>query len=939
MKGVSSLGAVLVSNLLIYTMEEIDINTESISGGLLPNDPIDIENRLENIFFSILDTLRGAWDSTNSAHVLLTLIFYKRILSLVEENAIDFIQIDPEDLKVMKELNSRLLQDRSKAFGDMRYALINIARQNPQLENIFAPLVVALEREDDLQHLGRVFWMLDEYDFSTQHFPVAAFGTFFNKALNSAAARAGNHHGYLSGPDFLYELLSRLACPKAGETVFDPVVGQGSSLVELYQQCKALRFVAMEKDLNAWALCKMNLIMNGIYDAELSCENALLSANSDAETADIALGHFQFGLTLETRMIKNRPYISIPFEVTHSTETDCNNLYIQLMLYKLKAEGRMLVILPITALFKDREDRKLREFLLRRDWVEAVVTLPGGILYTTAVPVAILIVNKNKSAERKSNVLFVNASSLEVNSKSKMYNSLSEEHVDCIVEIFKSYNNECDGYLTQHVAVIDTEKVIANNCNLNAKRYAAPFIRELERLSSQGSLLQLSSIFKAASPAVWVDKSDHTLLSLPFVAKEDVALSFADHQLQIRKLRTFNQQEEAEGRLVRESVLILNRSGNRIRVSFFEYRGSPILMSRQLMVFGINESVVFVEYLVLQLHTPLFEQQLNMFKSDHESNAMSEGVFAQLQIVLPAMSTQEKMIKDTKLLLLQEEEQKVENLRHRLNLDKQEAQTKQSKIISSLQHELGNRLPAILNEFKNLRDYLRDKADYAEQIDMKEPIFPVFEDEMLNDSGADNLGQVLQRIESMLIHSINSIDATGHIIRAEKERMKLQYVEIKSFLGELAQLYASDKRFSLQIEVVQDESGKELTISTMLDKAQMTTAFGNLIENAKVHGFVENKKYLICFRVGLSPDKREVIIEYKNDGRPFPKNFSFQDFISYGQYAGDTGHSGIGGYLISQIIENHDGTLMYREKTDKHDPFKVQFEIVLPHRKTVENRK
>ena len=192
---------------------------------------------------------------------------------------------------------------------------------------------------------------------------------------------------------------------------------------------------------------------------------------------------------------------------------------------------------------------------------------------------------------------------------------------------------------------------------------------------------------------------------------------------------------------------------------------------------------------------------------------------------------------------------------------------------------------------------------------------------------------MLQRIEAMLVHGISAIDATGHIIRAEKERMNLEYVNIREFLTEIAQLFAADKRFSIQVEAEQDESGRELPIATLIDKTQMTTALSNLIENAKVHGFIENKKYLVCFRVGLSPDKREVIIEYKNDGRPFPKNFSFQDFISYGNYAGDTGHSGIGGYLINQIIENHDGSLMYREKVDKHDPFKVQFELALPNRK------
>lgn len=908
------------------------LNRESISGGPVPAELTDSENKLENLFYSILDTLRGAWDSANSAHVLLTLFFYKRIVSLSEEDEINFIKIDPEDFKVMKAFSGRMMQDKSSAFSDLRYALINIARQNPQIENIFAPLVVTLEREEDMQHLARVFWMLDEADFSTFSFSVEYFGNFFNKTLNSAATRSGNNQNFLAGPDFIYELLAKLAAPRDGETCYDPSAGQGTILVELYRENKNLDFIAQEKDLNAFALCKMNLIMNGIYDAFLQNENALLAAQAEPETVDVALGHFPFGLSLETRLIKNRPYISIPFEVTHSTETDCNNLYIQLMLQRLKPDGRMLALMPISSLFKDREERKLREYLLRRDWVEAVVTLPGGILYSTGTPLSILIVNKRKPKNRTAKVLFINASTLEVNSKSRMYNRLSDEHVSCIVGIYQNYSNECETYLTKHVAIVDCEKVIANNFNLNAKRYAAPFIRELERLSQLGNLVQLSQVFRLLSPAVWVDKSDHTLLMLPFVSKDDVALSFADHQLSLQKLRVFNSQDELEGRLLRESALIVNRNGNKIRVSYFEYKGNPILISRQLMAFGLNEEKILVEYLVLQLHSALFEQQLNMFRSDHEGNNISEGVFAQLQMLLPDLKLQEITIRERKLLLLQEEEQKVENLRNRLNLDKQEAQNKQSRIISSLHHELGNSLPAMLNEFKNLRDYLKDKAAGAESVNLDEPIFPTFEDEM-EDEGADKLGLVLQRIENMLIQSISALDATGNIISAEKERMNLEYVDLISFLDEIKQRYSGEKRFIIHIETVSDENAKVMPTSTMIDRSQMMTAFTNLIENAKTHGFKENKKYLIVFKVALSQDGNEIIIEYKNDGVPFPKGFSFPDFISYGQYAGETGNSGIGGYLIHQIIENHDGSLFYREKIDRHDPFKVQLEIVLPYRK------
>jgi type I restriction enzyme M protein len=912
-------------------MDNSELNTSDfgILGGFV-SEGGDLESRLENLFYTILENLRNDWDLNNSADLLLTLFFYRRLLCIEENELSVQIKIEKEDRQILLDTFSYLTA-QNRDFSDFRYAIINISKQNPILENIYVPLLTALQQEENLERLIKIFHGLNELDFSLKAFSTDEFGSFFNKTLNAEVVCFDNQRNYLAGPDLIYRLLAKLSRPTDNEIFFDPSAGQGSVLVELNRVKPNLKFFAQEKDPYTWAICRMNLILNGIYNVALKQENCLLSS-SEAEMADFAVGHFQFGLRLETRLIKNRPYISIPFEVTHSNETDCNNLYIQQMLYRLKADGRMICLLPVSALFREGEDRKMREYLLRRDWVEAVITLPAAMMYNSSVPMALIIINKQKSSERKDKILFINASALALNSKSKIYSSLSEAHLNSIESVFCNFKYGDEVFLSQHVSVAETEKVLANKSNLNAKQYAAPFIRELERLSEQGNLIQLADIFKNASPALWVDKSDLTLLNLPFVSKEYIAQSFADYQLQPERLRKFSEQSELEGRLIRESVLIVNPDNNKIRLSFFEFKGQALLISRELLAFAVDESLISIEYLALQLHTLLFAQQFNMFKTDHEADTPDETVFAELKIELPSLNVQEKIIRERKLQLLQEEEQKVEKLRQRLNLDKQEAQNKQSRIISSLHHELGNRLPAILNEFKNLRDYIKDKAGSNEKIELNEAIFPSFEEE-IEDSGADKLGQVLQRIESMLIQSISAIDAAGNIVNAERERMNLEYIDLIEFLEDFAKLYSADKGFNISIDAVSDEKDRKEALKTLIDRSQMTTALSNLIENAKNHGFKDRKKYRVNFRVVQSEDKKELIIEYKNDGRAFPKEFSFNDYISYGQYAGDSGNTGIGGYLIHQIIENHDGYLVLRDKIEKHDPFKVQFEIVLPCRK------
>jgi type I restriction enzyme M protein len=223
---------------------------------------------------------------------------------------------------------------------------------------------------------------------------------------------------------------------------------------------------------------------------------------------------------------------------------------------------------------------------------------------------------------------------------------------------------------------------------------------------------------------------------------------------------------------------------------------------------------------------------------------------------------------------------------------------------------------------------LKDKDADKTIINLNDPIFPSLEGEKTD--SVDKIATVVERIEYILSHSINSLDATSDIIKADRSHLKLEICNLKFFIEELQQLYAKEF-FNMLIEIEEDEKGEELAIYAPIDRTQMTTVFSNFIENAIRHGFVDDqKKYTILFRIAYSNEKQEVVIQYKNDGRSFPPNFSFDDFIGYGNYAGNTGHSGIGGFLIHQIIDNHNGQISYQEIIDSRDPYKVQFEITLP---------
>lgn len=882
---------------------------------------------LETLFFSNLDALRGVWDANNASSVLLSLVFYKRVLALHQEGELPFLNTIPADYQWSQEFKNSAVTNTPEAIQQLTQTLMAFSKRNPILDNIFSPLALALKEEQNGQLLLQVVLLLEELDFSKEAISIQEFGYFFDNALYKTALRAGKIGVKRTTPKSINKLLVALANPQPHEVVYDPTAGQGSSLIAFLRACPQLHVSGQEQNIHIWALCKMNLWANGAYGARIANKDALIAPEELEQPADIAIAHFPFGKTAPSELIRQQSYTFIPFDI-NTPNIGGNSLFVQLMLSKVKeSTGKVLAILPIQTLTNDREDRKLREFLIRRDLLEAVITLPYGLLQTTGIPICILVINQQKELSKKEHILFINGANLQVKTQYKLQRRLNSQHIEAIAQVLHQQQLPKLPELEACVSKVPLHTVVLNDYNLDAKRYASPFIAQLKALDDRGKLIQLEHIFRSEGPHLWFDETPQQ--DLPYVQPENLSVSITNYLIETDSIPTTSQVKQVAGRLINESMLLINRSGRRFKASYFIYNKLPILVNEDIMTFRVDEGKVLIEYLLLQLHDSLFIQQLNMYKTDDQHKSIGEGQFELLQINLPSLEEQAQIIRETKIRLLQEEEQKVEQLRADLNLGKQEAQSKQHKIISSLQHELGNRLPAVLTEIKNLKDYLLDKEEEESPISFAEPIFPVFQGE--DASNVDSLKTVMDRIEAMLVHSINSLDSTSAIIKADRSKLKLEKTKVKEFLEEIQQTYADDEVFTIRIEVEEDQHGNEIPIYAPMDKTQMTTLLTNLIDNAKRHGFSNSRKhYTIHFKVGLSADEQEVVLEYKNDGTAFPSHFSFEDFISYGNYAGNTGHSGIGGYLVHQIVDNHNGNIVYRPPTDPHDPFKVQFEITLP---------
>lgn len=123
---------------------------------------------------------------------------------------------------------------------------------------------------------------------------------------------------------------------------------------------------------------------------------------------------------------------------------------------------------------------------MKENYIDTVIGLPSNLFYSTGIPVCILVLKKCK---KKDDVLFINAS--EQFEKGKRQNTLSEKHIDTIVETYK-FRSKRERYSRR----VSMKEIKNNGFNLNISRYVSTSEDEVQ-IDLQEVNKKLTSINKS----------------------------------------------------------------------------------------------------------------------------------------------------------------------------------------------------------------------------------------------------------------------------------------------------------------------------------------------------------------------------------------------------------------------------------------------------------
>jgi len=338
------------------------------------------------------------------------------------------------------------------------------------------------QRSDNIKALILLFADLNMIELQENDI----IGDAYEYLIGEFAMESGKKAGEFYTPHYVSEVIAQIVALSSDITsVYDPAVGSGSLLLtvsgHLSEDKKlALHYYGQEKNTATYNLTRMNLLLHGVQPEKMDIKNG------DTLTEDWPEDPSRPGRgVLFDAVVMNPPYSAKNWNRSGLKGTDPRFEYIGGILppdnkgdyafllhglYHLNVEGTMGIVLPHGVLFRGAAEGDIRQRLIEKNCIDAVIGLPAGMFTNTGIPVIIMILKKNRKFDAP--VLIIDASKGYV--KQGKQNVLRERDIAKIVDTYISKKEEF-GY--SHCA--SRKEIEKNGYNLNIPRYVESMEEEI----------------------------------------------------------------------------------------------------------------------------------------------------------------------------------------------------------------------------------------------------------------------------------------------------------------------------------------------------------------------------------------------------------------------------------------------------------------------------
>jgi type I restriction enzyme M protein len=446
-------------------------------------------SQLEQYLSKAAWILKGPVDAADFKVYIFPLLFFKRISDVYDEEYEEALSESDGDLEYAAfDENHRFKVPAEAHWNQVRQVTVNVGQaiskalneiqkvNAQQLQGIFGDADwTNMERLSDAM-LCQLIEHFSSKNLNIKNVPNDELGNAYEFLIKKFADDSGHTAAEFYTNRTVVRLMTLIADPHDGESVYDPTCGSGGLLLncammlkEQGKEYRTLRLYGQEINLITSGIARMNMLLHGFEEFNIvrgnTLSNPIFMEYDELQKFDIVLANPPYSIkSWDQAAFTDDPYGR---NIWGTPPQGCADYAFQQHIMKsLKTDtGRCVVLWPHGILFRDAE-REMRRKMIESDCVDCVIGLGPNLFYNSPMEACLLICRMQKPANRRGKILFINA--VDEVRRDKTISMLEEKHIDKIFKAYKEYKD-----IPGFAKVVNNEQILENGATLNISQYVS----------------------------------------------------------------------------------------------------------------------------------------------------------------------------------------------------------------------------------------------------------------------------------------------------------------------------------------------------------------------------------------------------------------------------------------------------------------------------------